>query len=209
MRCLLKSVRHMAKSTAHGQIPSCSITTLPNRIRTLRTQAGLTQEDVAAAAGIDRANLVNIERSRRHNVRLNVLERIALALGVDVLDLLIERSAASRGPESASPVTRLQINLKRLRKERKISQEALSTGIGRFRTFIGNLENRTCKPTLEDIDAIAAFLGTYSAELFAPVDSLEASASPGTNEPRAQSPGHAGGPREKAGVRTRNRKAAQ
>ena len=163
-RRLGKAPGLMAKSTSTPPIE-----TLPERVKDIRTKAGITQAGLAAAAGIDRANIVNIERRRRTNVRLHVLERIAIALGVDVLDLISVRPVRRSRPVEQPAAARLRENLRRHRKMAKVSQEALSIGIGRFRTYVGALETKTCKPTLDDIQRMADFLGTDVAHLLAPV----------------------------------------
>jgi transcriptional regulator with XRE-family HTH domain len=56
------------------------------RVRELRKTAGLTQEALAGAAGMDRAFLVEIEAGRR-NPSLDTIHRIADTLGVPVTDL--------------------------------------------------------------------------------------------------------------------------
>lgn len=55
-------------------------------IRALRKAKGFSQEDFAAAAGLDRAYYGGIERGER-NVSLRNMVRIAVALGVEVGDL--------------------------------------------------------------------------------------------------------------------------
>lgn len=53
------------------------------RIRELRTEQGLTLQQLADYAGVTRANLSNIEGGR-YSVGLDVLNRIAIALGVEL-----------------------------------------------------------------------------------------------------------------------------
>jgi transcriptional regulator with XRE-family HTH domain len=55
-------------------------------IRALRHQAGLTQEQVALAAGLDRPFLVQIEGGKR-SILVERLPDLAEALGVDVAEL--------------------------------------------------------------------------------------------------------------------------
>ncbi len=59
-------------------------------IRTLRERAGLSQEALARASGMIRANLSRIEASK-HRPTLETLERIAKALKVPVADLIAVR----------------------------------------------------------------------------------------------------------------------
>ena len=56
------------------------------RLRELRLAAGLTQEQVAIRAGLDRAFYVDLENAR-HGVQVDRLYDIADALGVSCADL--------------------------------------------------------------------------------------------------------------------------
>ncbi len=56
------------------------------RIVYLRKQLGWSQEDLALEAGINKNYLSDLERGRR-NPTLRVLEKIAIALGIDVSEL--------------------------------------------------------------------------------------------------------------------------
>lgn len=58
-------------------------------IRTLREAAGLSQEALADAAGIDRSHMSRIERGKRNVSFLNIC-RIAEALGTPPSALLVE-----------------------------------------------------------------------------------------------------------------------
>ncbi|MBE7557902.1 helix-turn-helix transcriptional regulator [bacterium] len=57
------------------------------RVRTLRTEAGLSQEGLAAECGLDRTYISGIERGRR-NLSLRNIAVIAAALGVTMSELL-------------------------------------------------------------------------------------------------------------------------
>jgi transcriptional regulator with XRE-family HTH domain len=60
-----------------------------HKVKTLREKAGLTQEKAAAKAGIGTKQSWNaIESGRKANVTLEILDRIAKALGVKARDLL-------------------------------------------------------------------------------------------------------------------------
>ena len=58
-----------------------------HRLRELRLAQGLTQEQVALAAGMDRAFYVDLENAR-HGVLVDRLDDIAGALGVTRADLV-------------------------------------------------------------------------------------------------------------------------
>jgi transcriptional regulator with XRE-family HTH domain len=62
---------------------------LAKKLRRLRQQQGLSQEDFAAKCRLHRTYVGAIERGER-NITLKTLEIIARALGVDPLDLLQE-----------------------------------------------------------------------------------------------------------------------
>lgn len=56
-------------------------------VRTQRLRVGLSQEDLAHAAGLDRSYVGGVERGAR-NVSLDNIYRIAQALGVDASSLV-------------------------------------------------------------------------------------------------------------------------
>ena len=60
---------------------------LAANVRRLRKQTGLSQEKFAFEHGIDRTYVSAIERGKR-NPTIVVVERFAVALGVDVVELL-------------------------------------------------------------------------------------------------------------------------
>ncbi|MFD2261724.1 helix-turn-helix domain-containing protein [Lacibacterium aquatile] len=60
---------------------------LAKNLRMLRAGAGLSQEDLADLAQVDRTYIGGLERSVR-NPTLAVIERIARALGVEPYELL-------------------------------------------------------------------------------------------------------------------------
>src|SRR5919107_6040399 len=57
------------------------------RVREARSQQGLTLEELAAAAGISRATLSNLERGE-HSPSLNAATNVARALRVSLAELL-------------------------------------------------------------------------------------------------------------------------
>lgn len=72
--------------------------TIGERIRRLRKAALMTQDDLAAAAGVSTDLIRELEQGRRHTASIGSLSRIARALGVDIAALLgSARSAYSAG----------------------------------------------------------------------------------------------------------------
>ena len=63
--------------------------------RHFREQAGLSQEQVALAAGLDRTYVSGIERGRR-NPSLRSMQRVASVLNIDLADLLLEARRLAR-----------------------------------------------------------------------------------------------------------------
>ncbi|EGR0745820.1 helix-turn-helix transcriptional regulator [Vibrio parahaemolyticus] len=56
------------------------------RVRTLRKRKGLSQESMAALAGLDRSYMGHIERGEK-NITLLKIYQISEALGIEVSDL--------------------------------------------------------------------------------------------------------------------------
>ncbi|MCJ2093605.1 helix-turn-helix transcriptional regulator [Methylobacterium sp. J-072] len=56
-------------------------------MRRLRVERGIPQESLAVDAGVDRTYVSGIER-REFNPSVDLLDRLATALAVDILDLL-------------------------------------------------------------------------------------------------------------------------
>ena len=60
------------------------------RVREARKAKGWTQDELARRAGVRRATISSLESPRRQRVNLAVLEKVAKALGVPMLQLLHE-----------------------------------------------------------------------------------------------------------------------
>jgi transcriptional regulator with XRE-family HTH domain len=56
-------------------------------LRSARLAHGLSQEELAEHAGLHRNYIGSVERNEK-NISIDSMERLAIALGVDVLDLL-------------------------------------------------------------------------------------------------------------------------
>ena len=57
------------------------------RLKTLRKEKGLSQEELALKSGLNRPYLSAIEKGKR-NVSLEVMEKLAGALGVEIGELI-------------------------------------------------------------------------------------------------------------------------
>ncbi len=67
------------------------------RLRDLRAARGLTQEALAELAGVRQATISQIERGATSRIDLDVLERLAAALGVQPGELLATDGKRKRG----------------------------------------------------------------------------------------------------------------
>jgi transcriptional regulator with XRE-family HTH domain len=75
----------MAKpSPSHAGKPV--LVALGRKIRETRIKKGVSQESVALASGLDRSYFGGIERGE-HNVAIANLEKIAIALGINMSEL--------------------------------------------------------------------------------------------------------------------------
>ena len=70
-------------------------TRIARNLRRLRVAAGLSQENFAVDAGLDRTYISRIERNLE-NPTVDTLEKIAVTLGVDIVDI-VARVPANRG----------------------------------------------------------------------------------------------------------------
>lgn len=56
-------------------------------LRSARLALGISQEELAARAGLHRNYIGSVERNEK-NISIDSMERLAIVLGVDVVDLL-------------------------------------------------------------------------------------------------------------------------
>lgn len=138
---------------------------LSERLKTIRKRAGLSQDELAARASLARPNLASVEQGRRANLRLSTLSRLADALGVDVLDFFCDRSVDEQQVSGEDATAKVIANVKRLRSEAGLSQEALSVKANRFRTYVGRLENGAASPMVVDLQDLADALGVGIPQL--------------------------------------------
>jgi transcriptional regulator with XRE-family HTH domain len=57
-------------------------------LRSARLARGFSQEELAARAGLHRNYIGSVERNEK-NISIDSMERLAIVLGVDVIDLLV------------------------------------------------------------------------------------------------------------------------
>lgn len=86
-------------------------------------------------------------------------------LCVDVVDFFCDRPVEEQQPAGEDATARVIANMKRLRSEIGLSQEALSVKAHRFRTYVGRLENEAASPMVVDLQDLADALGVGIPEL--------------------------------------------
>jgi transcriptional regulator with XRE-family HTH domain len=74
--------------------------TIGERIKRLRHDAGMTQDDLAAAADVSTDLIRKLEQGRRHTASIGSLHRIAAALDVDLGELLGRESMPDAAPDA-------------------------------------------------------------------------------------------------------------
>jgi DNA-binding XRE family transcriptional regulator len=77
----------MVSGASGSSVPPDARVRFGQRLRELRVERGLSQESLAARAGLDRTYISGIERGRR-NLSLGNIERLAIALKVEAAELL-------------------------------------------------------------------------------------------------------------------------
>jgi transcriptional regulator with XRE-family HTH domain len=78
----------------------CAERPLGERIRRLRKAALMTQDDLAAAAGVSTDLIRKLEQGRRHTASIGSLHRIAGALDVDLGELLSRENMPGQAPDA-------------------------------------------------------------------------------------------------------------
>jgi len=99
--------------------------TLGQAIRAIRREAGLSQKEVAEAAGIDQSYMSMIESGQRHNPGTRIIARLAQVLQVSIDELAAHAGYLPR-PQPANPlserVLRLFRQLPRWRQQDVVAQ---------------------------------------------------------------------------------------
>lgn len=68
-------------------------------LRRLRTAQQITQENLAVDAAVDRTVVSDLERGK-HNASVDLLDRLAAALSVDISAFFAEPNPEEEGPEA-------------------------------------------------------------------------------------------------------------
>jgi transcriptional regulator with XRE-family HTH domain len=71
-------------------------------LRRIRSEKGVSQENLAVDAAVDRSSISGIEQ-QRVSVSIDLLDRLATALAVDVSEFLVVPSPEQREPQALAP----------------------------------------------------------------------------------------------------------
>jgi DNA-binding XRE family transcriptional regulator len=77
---------------------------IAERLKKLRRDAGLSQEDLAAKAGLSASTVEQIEQGKKPDPRMNTLRALAWALGVDYAALMGEARRTARKKGNGRPL---------------------------------------------------------------------------------------------------------
>ena len=97
--------RGAASTTSQGEQDQKYLRQLGHRLKAQRTAAGMTQQQLAERAGMDRTYVGRLEHGQ-HSITVLVLNRLALALGVaagELLDSAVEDDDRFAGLRTRRP----------------------------------------------------------------------------------------------------------
>src|SRR6266516_7858160 len=75
--------------------------TIGDRLRRIRRDAALTQEQLAASSGVSKDLVAMLEQNRRKSARITTLAKLANALDVEMSELLDKRPRLDSGMDSS------------------------------------------------------------------------------------------------------------
>lgn len=119
-------------------------TTLGEKITLIRQKKGISQADLAEKAGISAAYLCHIEKGKVLPA-VSTLRAIARALGVCPDDLI-------------SAFCHVGYKIKKIRRERDLTQAALAKKAGISTGLIGQIESGKVEPSIKTLEKIASAL---------------------------------------------------
>lgn len=124
------------------------------KIRYFRYKRGLHQKDLADYVGFTRSAMVYYENEERDFYEIDVLEKIAELLKVDLLDLLDDYNMFLYQGQSAK--------LKELRKEKGLTQRQLAEHLGVDITKIKGWEQNKARMSKSSYNKFVSFAKTFT-----------------------------------------------
>lgn len=133
----------------------------------LRKKQGVSQKAFAINAGVSEVTLGEIERGQRERIYWRTINKIARALGMTYYELMHEAgeklTGAARAVAEANADT-LGDTIRRLRKERGLSQRRLADRAGITEVAVNRIETGKIKPALATLEAITRALEAQEGE---------------------------------------------
>jgi len=125
---------------------------IPASLQAARKAAGLTQQQVAAQAGLAQAYVSALEQGLIHSVEDTVIARLAAVLGVAPEDL---QGATVEAGRSATAVGLDPVRLQAARSAARLTQKALATRAGLDQSRISRLEKGRVGCNVASLQALA------------------------------------------------------
>lgn len=123
-----------------------------SKIKTLREEKNLTQEDLGRLCGTTKQTIFKYENGIVTNIPISRIEQIANVLGVSPVYLL--------GWEITSPMGNFMASrMRELRKAMSVKQKDIAEAIDVDRTTYNKYENGCSEPNLETMSKLADFFG--------------------------------------------------
>ena len=138
------------------------------KLKVLRKEKGLTQQEIADLVHVNRVTYTNWEKGNREP-NLEKLSMLACIFDVSIDFLLSENLEVSKERYLKLKEERKNLfleRLKELRLQHGFSQEELAEKIGIKRNSYSDWENGKCKPNYEKLEKIADFFGVSLDWLF-------------------------------------------
>ena len=130
---------------------------LGENIKKIRLSKALTIKDLADSTGLTVGYLSNLERGEKTNPSYEVIQKIANALSVPMVDFYKEEP----------PKNILGYNIKRLRKEKNITLKDLEEKTGITNSYISAIENgRKINPSQEKLEMLANALNVNLIDFY-------------------------------------------
>jgi transcriptional regulator with XRE-family HTH domain len=145
---------------------------LGRTVREMRDERGMDADDLAAAAGIERAQLDAIEAGQSDPSH-RVLLALVRGLGIDAATLMNRAKRPNKGATDSAFGQRLR----KLRTEHGVSQDRLALITGLHRTAISKLELGERDPQLDTILRLARGVGVPPEAFVIGLDADEADSS--------------------------------
>lgn len=140
-----------------------------NRIIKILEKKGWSKYKLAKKAGIAHSTLHDILTGKNANPNTKTLEKIAGALGVSINEFFDEMSesklATQKNKIHSENNTEIGKKIKKLRKEKGLTQKELAEKSNLSRSYLADLERDRYNPSLDSLKSIANALGV-SVEIF-------------------------------------------